>query len=35
MSVANGPGEKGYAGELKKGLNIASVGAAVDYQTRY
>jgi len=31
MKVANGPGTKIYAGELKKGLALASVGAAVDY----
>ena len=31
MSVANGPGTKIYAGELAKGLELASAGFAVDY----
>ena len=31
MKVANGPGEKIYAGELAKGLRYASAGFAVDY----
>jgi len=31
MKVANGPGTKIYAGELKKGLELASAGLAVDY----
>ena len=31
MSVANGPGTKIYAGELSKGLELASAGFAVDY----
>ena len=31
MKVANGPGEKIYAGELAKGLELASAGFAVDY----
>ena len=31
MKVANGPGTKIYAGELKKGLELASAGFAVDY----
>ena len=31
MKVANGPGEKIYAGELAKGLKYASAGFAVDY----
>ena len=31
MSVANGPGTKIYAGELKKGLELACAGFAVDY----
>jgi branched-chain amino acid transport system substrate-binding protein len=31
MKVANGPGTKIYAGELKKGLELASGGFAVDY----
>ena len=32
MKVANGPGTKIYAGELKKGLDLASAGFAVDYE---
>ena len=32
MKVANGPGEKIYAGELAKGLQYASSGFAIDYQ---
>ena len=31
MKVANGPGEKIYAGELAKGLQYASSGFAIDY----
>ncbi len=31
MSIANGPGTKIYAGELAKGLELASAGFAVDY----
>ena len=31
MKVANGPGTKIYAGELAKGLDLASAGFAVDY----
>ena len=31
MKVANGPGTKIYAGELKKGLELASAGLAIDY----
>ena len=31
MKVANGPGEKIYAGELAKGLEYASAGFAIDY----
>ena len=31
MKVANGPGTKIYAGELAKGLELASAGFAVDY----
>ena len=31
MSVANGPGTKIYAGELAKGLELASAGFAIDY----
>ena len=31
MKVANGPGTKIYAGELKKGLELASGGFAIDY----
>ena len=31
MKVANGPGEKIYAGELAKGLEYASSGFAIDY----
>ena len=31
MKVANGPGEKIYAGELAKGLKYASSGFAIDY----
>ena len=31
MKVANGPGEKIYAGELAKGLQYASNGFAIDY----
>ena len=31
MKVANGPGTKIYAGELKKGIELASAGLAVDY----
>ena len=31
MKVANGPGTKIYAGELAKGLELASAGLAVDY----
>ena len=31
MKVANGPGEKIYAGELAKGLEYASTGFAIDY----
>lgn len=31
MKVANGPGTKIYAGELKKGLELASAGFAIDY----
>ena len=31
MKVANGPGTKIYAGELAKGLDLASSGFAVDY----
>jgi len=31
MKVANGPGTKIYAGELKKGLDLASAGFAIDY----
>jgi branched-chain amino acid transport system substrate-binding protein len=31
MTVANGPGTKIYAGELAKGLELASAGFAVDY----
>jgi branched-chain amino acid transport system substrate-binding protein len=31
MDVANGPGTKIYAGELKKGLDLACAGFAVDY----
>jgi len=31
MSIANGPGTKIYAGELAKGLDLASAGFAVDY----
>ena len=32
MKVANGPGTKIFAGELAKGLELASAGFAVDYQ---
>jgi branched-chain amino acid transport system substrate-binding protein len=31
MKVANGPGTKIYAGELAKGLELASAGLAIDY----
>ena len=31
MKVANGPGTKIYAGELAKGLELASAGFAIDY----
>ena len=31
MNVANGPGTKIYAGELAKGLELASAGFAIDY----
>ena len=31
MSVANGPGTKIYAGELAKGLELASAGTPIDY----
>ena len=31
MTIANGPGTKIYAGELAKGLELASAGFAVDY----
>ena len=31
MNVANGPGTKIYAGELAKGLELASAGSAIDY----
>jgi branched-chain amino acid transport system substrate-binding protein len=31
MKVANGPGTKIYAGELKKGIDLAKAGFAVDY----
>ena len=32
MKVANGPGTKIYAGELAKGLELASAGFAIDYE---
>jgi branched-chain amino acid transport system substrate-binding protein len=31
MNVANGPGTKIYAGEIAKGLELASAGFAIDY----
>jgi branched-chain amino acid transport system substrate-binding protein len=31
MSVANAPGEKIFAGELKKGLKILAQGGEIDY----
>ena len=32
MEVANGPGEKIYAGELAKGLRILAAGGKIDYE---
>ncbi len=31
MAVANAPGEKIYAGELKKGLELLAQGKDIDY----
>jgi len=32
MAVANGPGKKIYAGDLKKALDLLAKGKAVDYE---
>jgi len=32
MAVANGPGKKIYAGQLKKGLDLLAKGKAIDYE---
>ena len=32
LSVANGPGVKIYAGELAKGIRLASAGNAINYE---
>ena len=32
MDVANAPGEKIYAGELAKGIELAAAGTDIDYE---